>query len=151
MEMNFLSAGWIWLYVGAGLMLAEILTPGFVMFFFGLSAATVGLLVLLLPDPFNPSLTWQFAFFSLFSVIYLVTLRRYVKDVFLGDNGKSRALADEFTGRLGEAESSISAAIPGRVTVGDAEWDAVSEAPIAAGTKVRVVARKNLTLTVEAL
>ena len=35
--MDFLSAGWIWLYVGAGLMLAEILTPGFVMFFFGLS------------------------------------------------------------------------------------------------------------------
>lgn len=149
--MDFLSAGWIWLYVGAGLMLAEILTPGFVMFFFGLSAATVGLLVLLLPEPFNPSFTWQFAFFSLFSVIYLVTLRRYVKDVFLGNNGKSLALADEFVGRLGEAATAISADVPGRVMVGDAEWDAVSSAPIAAGAKVRVVSRKNLTFTVEAV
>ena len=89
--MDFLSNGWIWMYVGAGLMLAEILTPGFVMFFFGLSAATVGLLVLLLPEPFNPSLMWQFALFSLFSLVYLVTLRRYVKNVFLGDNGKGAA------------------------------------------------------------
>ena len=40
--MDFLSAGWMWLYVGAGLMLAEILMPGFVVFFFGLSAATLG-------------------------------------------------------------------------------------------------------------
>ena len=67
--MDFLSNGWIWMYVGAGLMLAEILTPGFVMFFFGLSAATVGLLVLLLPEPFSPTLMWQLALFSLFSLV----------------------------------------------------------------------------------
>ena len=41
--------------------------------------------------------------------------------------------------------------VPGRVVVGDAEWDAVSSAPIAAGAKVRVISRKNLTLTVEAV
>ena len=149
--MDFLSAGWIWMYVGAGLMLAEILTPGFVMFFFGLSAATVGALVLLLPDPFNPSLMWQLVLFSLFSLIYLVTLRRYVKNVFLGNNGKGCALADEFVGRIGEAKTGISAGVPGRVIIGDAEWDAISDAPIAPGSSVRVVSRKNLTLTVEAV
>ena len=145
--MDFLSNGWIWMYVGAGLMLAEILTPGFVMFFFGLSAATVGLLVLLLPEPLNPSLMWQLALFSLFSLIYLVTLRRYVKNVFLGDNGKDAALGDEFSGRIGETITSLSPGVPG----GDAEWDAVSASPIAAGARVRVTARRNLTLTVEAV
>ena len=149
--MDFLSAGWIWMYVGAGLMLAEILTPGFVMFFFGLSAATVGALVLLLPEPFNPSLMWQLVLFSLFSLIYLVTLRRYVKNVFLGNNGKGCALADEFVGRIGEAKTGISPDVPGRVVLGDAEWDALSAAPIAQGARVRVVSRKNLTLTVEAV
>lgn len=149
--MNFLSAGWIWMYIGAGLMLAEILTPGFVMFFFGLSAATVGALVLLLPESFNPSFMWQLAFFSLFSLVYLVTLRRYVKDIFLGDNGKSRALADEFVGRTGEVSSAIAPNAPGRVVVGDAEWDAIAAVPIPAGTKIRVISRKNLTLTVEAV
>ena len=149
--MDFLSNGWIWMYAGAGLMLVEILTPGFVMFFFGLSAATVGLLVLLLPEPFSPSLMWQFALFSLFSLVYLVTLRRYVKNVFLGDNGKGGALSDEFVGRLGETITALSPGVPGRIVLGDAEWDAVSATPIAAGARVRVVSRRNLTLTVEAV
>ena len=149
--MDFLSAGWIWMYVGAGMMLAEILTPGFVMFFFGLSAATVGALVLLLPETFNPSFMWQLALFSLFSLVYLVTLRRYVKKIFIGDNGKSRALADEFAGRLGEVVTAISPNVPGRVIVGDAEWDATAAVALAAGTRVRVIARRNLTLEVEAV
>jgi len=149
--MDFLGAGWIWMYIGAGLMLAEILTPGFVMFFFGLSAATVGALVLFLPEAFGLSFMWQLALFSILSLVYLVTLRRYVKDVFWGDNGKSRALADEFAGRTGEVVAALSPGVPGRVAVGDAEWDAVADAPIAAGVKVKVLSRSNLTLTVEAV
>ena len=149
--MDFLSDGWIWMYVGAGLMLAEILTPGFVMFFFGLSAATVGLLVLLLPEPFSPTLMWQFALFSLFSLVYLVTLRRYVKNVFFGNNGKGAALDDEFVGRVGETLTALSPGVPGRIVLGDAEWDAVSATSIAAGARVRVISRRNLTLTVEAV
>jgi membrane-bound ClpP family serine protease len=37
------------------------------------------------------------------------------------------------------------------VLVGDAEWDAVAVEPIAAGARVKVLSRKNLTLTVEAV
>ena len=36
--MDFLSPVWIWMYVGAFLMLAELISPGFVVFFFGLAA-----------------------------------------------------------------------------------------------------------------
>lgn len=147
--MDFLDIGWIWLYVGAGLMLAEMLTPGFVMFFFGLSAATVGGLVLLLPDPFNPSFKWQLAFFSLFSLIYLVTLRRYVRDVFFGDNGRRRSLPDEFAGRVGEVVAAIAPGIPGRICVGDAEWTATADETIPVGEKVTVISRCNLTLSVK--
>ena len=149
--MDFLGAGWIWLYIGAGLMLAEILTPGFVMFFFGLSAATVGVLVLFLPDTFHLTMMWQLALFSFFSLVYLVTLRRYVKNVFWGHNGTSRALTDEFTGRLGEVTKDLTPDLPGRVVVGDAEWDATAAVPIVAGTRVKVLSRRNLTLTVEAV
>ena len=149
--MDFLGAGWIWLYIGAGLMLAEILTPGFVMFFFGLSAATVGVLVLFLPDTFHLTMMWQLALFSFFSLVYLVTLRRYVKNVFLGDNGTSRTLTDEFAGRLGEVTKDLTPDLPGRVVVGDAEWDATAAVPIVAGTRVKVLSRRNLTLTVEAV
>ena len=149
--MDFLDIGWLWLYVGAGLMLAEILTPGFVMFFFGLSSATVGAFVLLLPDQFCPSFKWQLAMFSIFSLVYIVTLRRYMKKIFLGDNGRSRALIDQFAGRIGEVSATIEPGLPGRVLVGDAEWSAEAGEYIPVGTKVRILSRKNITLTVKRL
>ena len=55
-NMDFLAAKWIWLYIGAFLMLAEIMAPGFVIFFFGLAAATIGLLLFVLPSGFELSL-----------------------------------------------------------------------------------------------
>jgi membrane protein implicated in regulation of membrane protease activity len=149
--MNLMSAGWLWMYIGGGLMLAEILMPGFVVFFFGLSAVTLGGLILLLPEAFQISLTWQLALFSLFSIVYLVTLRKYMKSIFLGDSEDTISAMDEFAGRLGEVTAEIVPGLPGRVIIGDAEWDAAAVAPIAAGTKVKVLSRRNLTLTVEAV
>ena len=69
----------------------------------------------------------------------------------VGDNGKGGALGDEFVGRLGETITALSPGVPGRIVLGDAEWDAVSATSIAAGARVRVTARRNLTLTVEAV
>ena len=97
--MDFLAAKWLWLYAGAILMLAEILAPGFVIFFFGVAAATVGLVMFVLPEAFHQTSTWQMALFSFFSILYLVTLRRYMKSVFLGDSEEAKAL-DEYVGRL---------------------------------------------------
>jgi membrane protein implicated in regulation of membrane protease activity len=149
--MDFLSAGWLWLYIGAGLMLAEILMPGFVVFFFGLSAATLGLLILVLPEAFQLTTSWQLALFSLFSIVYLVTLRRYLKSVFLGDSEDRLSASDEFAGRIGEVVIAIAPSIPGRVLIGDSEWDAVAVESIAVGSKVKILSRKNLTLTVESI
>ena len=147
--MNFLSAGWIWLYIGAFLMLAELLAPGFVVFFFGLAAATVGLLIFCLPETFHLSLAWQLALFSFFCVLYLVTLRRYVKSIFLGDTENSDALGGEYVGRFGRAVGEMRPGIPGRALIGDAEWDALANQSIPDGAAIKVVAQKNLTLTVE--
>ena len=36
-----LSCAWLWVYAGAALMLLELVAPGFILCFFGLSAATV--------------------------------------------------------------------------------------------------------------
>ena len=149
--MDFLEAGWLWMYIGGGLMLAEMLMPGCVVFFFGLSAVSLGGLMLVLPDAFSITLAWQLALFSLFSIVYLVTLRRYLKSIFSGDSGDAVSAADEFAGRMGEVRSAIEPGVPGRVTVGDAEWDAVAAGPVAVGARVKVLSRKNLTLTVEAV
>ena len=61
------SCGWLWLYLGALLMLMEIASPGFVVLFFGLSAATVGLCRFAFGEAFT--LTWQLAAFSVFTIL----------------------------------------------------------------------------------
>ena len=149
--MDFLSAKWLWLYAGSFLMLAEIMAPGFVIFFFGLAAATIGALLFVLPPAFELTLTWQLALFSFFSILYLVTLRRYVKSVFLGDTAEQQALQSEYVGRLGKVVEVIRPEAPGRILLGDAEWTASADTRLEPGTEVKVVDQQNLTLKVVAL
>ena len=143
-----MSCGWLWLYFGAFLMLMELASPGFVVFFFGLSASTVGLLRFLLGDAF--SATWQLVAFSALSILYLAFLRRWMRQVFSGKvSSTDENFGDELAGRTGKVTEGIPPQGSGRALIGDAEWTAVADAPIAAGTPVRVVWNKNLTVKVE--
>ena len=146
--MDFTAAAWIWLYVGAFLMLAEIISPGFVIFFFGLSACTVALLKGCIPAL---SLSAQLALFSVFSILYLVVLRRLVKGVFMGETGADNRLKSDYEGRVGKVVEAIRPEVPGRVLLGDAEWAASAAERIEAGQEVRVVGQENLTLQVRRL
>ena len=144
------SCAWLWLYAGLFLMLAEILAPGFVIFFFGLAAMSVGGLRFAFGEAFTP--TWQLAAFSAFSILYLVVLRRYMKKAFLGEQEVTQTdFNNECVGRVGQVTTAIEPPKTGRVMVGDAEWTARADAAISAGTDVRVVARENLTMKVEPL
>ena len=88
-----LSCAWLWIYAGAALMLLELIVPGFILCFFGLSAATVGVLRFAFGDAFT--LTWQLAAFSAFSILYIVLLRRYLQRIFVGGKVvKTAALKD---------------------------------------------------------
>ena len=144
------TCGWLWMYAGCALMLLELVVPGFVLCFFGLAAATVGALRLALGELFSP--IWQMVAFSASSVLYIVLLRRWLKAIFVGDkvDGDS-STAGACVGRFGKVTTAVSPGAPGRVMIGDAEWDAVADAPLAAGAAVRVVAQANLTLTVAAV
>jgi len=148
--MNFLSCPWLWMYAGALLMLMELLAPGFVIFFFGLSAATVGLCRFAFNEAFD--LTWQLASFSAFSIVYLVFLRRWMKKIFAGTVETSRAdFQNENVGRIGKVTVAVNPPLAGRVMIGDAEWNAVSETPLAVGADVRVTAQNNLTVKVASI
>ena len=140
-------SAWGWLIAGIVLMLMELMTPGFVVFFFGLAAATVSLCMWVFPC-FGAY--WQLAAFSVFSILYLVLLRRYVKSVFMGDS-EENAVADDLVGRVGKVTELIRPEIPGRVEVRDASWTAKADARLEPGDEVKVVAHDNLTLTVEKL
>ena len=137
------GCAWIWMYIGAFLMLAELLLPGFVIFFFGLSAATVALIRFALGDSF--SLMWQLAAFSFFAILYLA-----LKRLFAGDTETSPVdFGQEAVGRIGRVVEAIEPPKTGRVMIGDAEWTAASATPIEAEADVRVVAQENLTMRVE--
>ena len=145
-----LSCAWLWIYAGSALMLLELIAPGFILCFFGLSAATVGALRFALGGAFT--LTWQLAAFSVFSVLYIVILRRYLKRIFVGGKVETKTDFDnESVGRVGKLTEAVRPPLTGRVMLGDAEWTAESERPIEAGANVRVVAQQNLTMKVEEL
>ena len=145
-----MSCAWLWIYAGLALMLSELVAPGFVLCFFGLSAVTVGVLRFAFGEGFDA--TWQLAAFSVLSVLYIVLLRRCLKKVFVGDkDGLSRGLTDDYVGRSGRVTEAIEPPKTGRVLIGDAEWTASAEVSIAAGTDVSVVSQKNLTMAVRPL
>ena len=144
--MDFLSPVWIWLYVGAFLMLAELASPGFVVFFFGLAAVTVSVLRWIFPAL---PLWGQLAAFSVLSIFYLLVLRRYIKSVFMGEKDESPSIDNEYVGRVGRVVDVVCPDVPGRILLGDAEWTAKAATRLEAGTEVRVVAQENLTLAVE--
>ena len=129
-------------------MLLELVAPGFILCFFGLSAATVGVLKFAFGDAFTP--TWQLAAFSAFSILYILILRRYLKRVFVGGKVETKTDFDnESVGRVGRLTEAILPPFTGRVMLGDAEWTAESDRPIEKGANVRVIAQQNLTMKVE--
>lgn len=145
-----MSCAWLWMYLGAFLMLMELLAPGFVIFFFGLSAATVGVCRFIFGAAFT--LTWQLALFSLFAILHLVFLRRWMKRLFCGDSEETAVdFRNETVGRVGKVTEAIRPPLSGRVLIGDAEWTAVAESPIAVGSDVKVVGQSNITMKVESI
>lgn len=150
MEGWTIDCGWIWLCAGAAMMLLEMAAPGFVLFFFGLAAATTGVLRLVAGDAF--AATWQLAAFSAFSILYLAFLRRFFRDLFAGDAETAQSVAaGDCVGRFAKTVTPLAPNAPGRVMLGDSEWTALSSVPLAAGADVKVVAQENLTLRVEPL
>ena len=139
--------GWFWLYLGAGIMLLELITPGFVIFFFGLAAATVGVIRFLVGDAFD--LTWQVSAFSILSILYILFLRKLFKKIFLGDVATDKSVDDDITGSVGVVTQAVEPPLSGRVMLRDAEWSAQAPYPIANGERVKVVSRDNLTLNIE--
>jgi len=145
-----LSCGWLWVYAGLALMLLELVAPGFVLCFFGLSAATVGVLRFVFGEAFTA--TAQVAAFSFFSLLYIALLRRFLKRVFVGEKVESKAdFENESVGRIGKVVEAIVPPLSGRVLLGDAEWTAIADAPVPVGADVRVVSQNNLTMKVVAV
>ena len=137
-----------WMYFGVALILFEIMTPGLVSLFFGLAALTVALVTWLMP-PLGQG--WQWIGFSVFSVLYIVLLRKSLKRVFSGDREVSDNPGDEYTGKRAVVTEAVAPNKPGRVEFCGTAWTAEADCELEVGASVRIIDHKNLTFKVEAV
>jgi inner membrane protein len=138
----------MWFLCGLIFLLAEFMIPGFVIFFFGVGAWVVALLLWM---DVGLSFTSQLFIFLLSSIISLVVFRRYGKKYFQGKVKTDKAQKfDDVRGEKATVMVDISPnGIAGKVEFHGTMWNAESDLPIQKGAIVEVLERNNLTLKVK--
>lgn len=137
---------WHWMALGLVLVVLELAAPGgFFVIFFGLAAIVVGALVFL--DAGGP-LWVQLLAFSVLSAVSLLLFRNPLMRRMKFDRGTDDL--DNLTGEPATALDDIAPAEAGRVELRGTTWRARNggQAPIARGSRVRVVAIDRLTVVV---
>jgi len=137
----------IWVIGGLALALAEIVVPGLIALFLGVGGVITGLLVLagLLQDLGSQLLAWLFISFVLFFLF-----RDRIMKYFPALESKDARTEDQvMTGKIVEVIEDITPQRPGRVHVHDTSWQAISRDAVTKGSKVRIISREGLILTVE--
>lgn len=138
----------VWLVLGVVLIIAEVFTLGFVLFWFGIGALAAALLGLL-----GLGIGWQFAAFAIVSVALTATSRtifyKYLPHVHDGDQLKMGV--DSLPGQIGTVTSASRGALQeGAVKVYGSTWTAfpIDETPLSEGEKVEVVSVKGSSIYV---
>ena len=74
----------IWFLVGICFLIAEFIMPTFILFFFAIGSIIVSIISVF----YSLSINFQIILFALSSLISLLLLRNYLKDVFKGNESK---------------------------------------------------------------
>ncbi len=142
---SFLNNAVIWFGLGLGLFLLEFLLPGFILFFFGVSAWIVAVLTFF----FDVSINTQLIVFLISSIVSVLFFRNWVKHRFGMGKTIAGILPDEFVGKVAIAETSIAPGKKGRVEFKGTEWDACSEETISPGDNVIITRIESILLYVK--
>ncbi len=139
---------WLWLASGVFMILLELVVPGFVICFFGISALVTGVVNCFFP---GFPLIGQLLLFSLGGAALALSCRKLAPGIFAGaekrDSGKDID-CDDVDGEVCICREEISADIPGKVEFRGSLWSAKSDCRISPGEYCVVKARENLTLQV---
>ena len=135
---------WLWLAAGLALVVAELVTSGFFIIFFGLGALTVGVLV---GVQIVSSLWLEVALFSVFSIIYLALFRGRLQSRVQMPPPPN---VDSLIGVLAIVQEPLSPGVVGKVEVRGSTWSArnTSSVKLDPGQRARVAAVDCLTLAV---
>lgn len=137
-----------WFLVGIACYVIELALPGFIIFFFGIGAWCVALVLALT----EVSLSGQLIIFLVCSLVTLGLLRSKLRTVFFG-----RALEQDDSVNVDPSPATgiiTEAVVPpalGQVKYGGSFWQAAADEEITAGTVVEIVEKKDLIVKVRAL
>ena len=143
--------GWSWFILGLVLLIGEVLIPGTMLVWFGLSAVAVGTITV---TPFLGLAWWtwqaQIVAFGVLSVAFVTIGQRFMAKREMVDDDASRMNRPLL--RLMGREAVLVEPIEhgfGRIKLGDTTWRVRGPA-MPAGTRVHVVGEEDDTLLVEA-
>src|SRR4051794_7292641 len=139
-----IDPGWAWLIGGGGLLIAEVIAPGFFLVFIGAAAMAAGLFTLL----FGLGTVPQLALFALYALLAVMIGRRFYAN---RNSDSTDPLLNDRAGRLVGKVVTVVVAVDehnGRVRVGDGDWSARG-GPAAVGERVRITGIEGNCLTVE--
>ena len=136
----------MWILLGFGLMLGEVVTPGgFFFLFFGVGALVVGVVVWAgLADP-----AWvQWALFTVVSLVCLVPLRTRLLRWTQGGDGRN---VDSFVGEVAMPLDELAPGQVGKAELRGTTWTArnAGSRPLSRGARARVTRVDGLTLWLE--
>jgi membrane protein implicated in regulation of membrane protease activity len=137
--MNLALLYWHWLVFGMILIMAEIFVPSFTIFWFGLAAIIVALILLLAP---GLAVAWQLFVWALVSCLFALLWFKFVRPLMR--DRTSAGIAQEAA--LGESGQVIKAPQPGARGVvrfvtpllGSDEWQFICEQEVVSGDRVYV-------------
>lgn len=137
----------VWFIIGIFFLLAEIIMPGFIVFFFGVG----GLVTALITYFFNvESVFVQISIFILSSILCLVFLRNVFTQLFKGKVSGQKDLKDEFIGKRAKVISEIRPnSLSGKVEFNGTNWEANSDYFIEKDSVVEITGRRDLKLIVK--
>jgi len=131
----------IWFLIGVSFVIAEFLMPTFIMFFFAIGAIIVSIITAF----YDVSINLQIILFGLFSIISLLTLRNYMKNIFKGSELKGQDKYFESSTNSSNEIAIVSKAIDsdnfGEIKYKGTFYRAQSKSSISEGRKVKVVGK----------
>ncbi len=134
---------WAWLILGAVLMMAELLAPGFFLMWIGGAAIVVGIATLILPIGSE----LQLILFTIVALAAVLSARRwFAANAIESDDPQLNNRLARLTGEVVIVVDAISGG-RGRVKIGDSVWSAKgADAPV--GAQLRVSGEEGGVLTV---
>ena len=142
------SPALVWFLIGLVLLVGELITPGLIIFFFGIGAWVTALVCLFA----NISLNLQLLIFLITSVASLLCLRKFLTGIFKGHIGSKQDMQvnlEEFAGKRVVVKKKITPKLPGKVELNGVDWEAAADTEINEGEVVEIVGKDDLTLKVK--